>query len=184
MNNDKYYEFNIKPKNESRELVLKNVFSIIKSCFFALMIFFLIISLFVNFAWFIFSFCLIVALVCLFFQRRFYNYYDVIFVDGFLSIVKVVNNAKRKPLIRFKVDKIKKIGFVQNTTYNSTINDKTVKKIYTVNEETADNICILVNDGVNSLIILPFDERLMYCLIKFVGNNKLEKEFISKIKEN
>ena len=63
MNNDKYYEFNIKPNNEKRELILKNVFSTIKACFFALAIFFLIIALFNNFSWFIFAFCLIAGLV-------------------------------------------------------------------------------------------------------------------------
>ncbi len=184
MNNDKYYEFNIQPKNSNRELILKNVFSIVKICFFALAIFFLIIALYVNFSWVLFAFCLIAGLVCLFFQRKFYNFYDIIFVDGYLSIVKIINNAKRKTLLRFKVDRIEKIGFVGYTTYNNYINEKSIKKIFTVNEETADDVFIYVKDVNNSLIIIPYDERLMYCLIKFIGNSKLEKEFINKIKEN
>ena len=184
MNNDKYYEFNIQPKNDKKELILKNVFSLIKICFFALAIFFLIIALFVNYSWILFAFCLISGLICLFFQHKFYNFYDIIFVDGYLSIVKIVNNAKRKTLLTFKVDKIDKIGFVGCTTYNNLIGDKSIKKYYTISEETTEDVCIFVKDANNSLIILPYDERLMYCLIKFIGSSKLEKEFINIIKEN
>ncbi|MBE5744004.1 MAG: hypothetical protein E7358_04750 [Clostridiales bacterium] len=182
MNNDKYYEFNIAPKNESSELIIKNVLMVLKCCFFALTIFFLIIALFVNFSWFIFLFCLIVTLILLFFQRRFYNFYDIIFIDGFLSVVKVINNKKRKTLYRFDVKKINKIGFVGGSIYNANINDKNVKKIFTVNTESIDDVCIHVKDTSETLILLPYDERLFYCLIRFLGNSKLEKEFIDRIK--
>ncbi len=183
MNNDKYYEFNIVPKNESKELVIKKVLSLIKLIFFVLAVFFLIIALFVNFSWFLSAFCFIVAFVLLFFQHRFYNFYDIIFVDGFLSVVKIVNNSKRKPLIRFQVSKIEKIGFVGCDTYNFAIDDKNVKKIYAVNNETSNDVCIHVKDYEDTLIILPYDERLIYCLVKYIGSSKLEKQFVERVKK-
>ncbi len=184
MNNDKYYEFNIQPKNEKAEFITYKIFSIIKTIFFALSIFLFIIALFTNFAWVLLLFSLIIALVSLFFQKRFYNFHDIIFVDGYLSIVKVVNNKRRKKLIRFAVSKINKIGFIGSSFYNSLVGDKNVKKIYAINTETFDDVYIHVKDSNETLLILPYDERLMYCLIKFIGNGKLEKEFIDKIKEN
>ena len=99
-----------------------------------------------------------------------------------MSIVKIINNNKRKPLYRFQVDKIEKIGFVFDKTYNSLITDKNVKKIFTVSNETEKDVCIHVKEYDQTLIILPFDERLFYCLIKFLGASKIEKEFIERIK--
>lgn len=184
MNNNKYYEFNIQPKNESRERLLMNVFKITKIVAFVLsgVLAFMsfIYNLFLSFPAFVVICC---GFALLFFQYRFNNYYDLVFVDGEIAIVKVVNNVRRKLLHKFHVKTINMIGFCGGDTYNANFKDKNVKKYVVTNVITDKDVCILCGEVDKFLVVMPFDENFLSCIMRTVGSVKFEKEFLKKSKQ-
>lgn len=181
--NNQYFEVNISPENLTKERFLNRLF-------FTLKLIFLIISgvfayfafMFFNILWFLVAFTLTIALVFHFFERKFYNFYDLIFVDGALSIVKVYGNAKRKTITRFDCKSIKKIGLVGGETFYFYIKDKDIKKYYTKNNLNVNDLTIFIDSTEKSLLLIPYNEKLLSAIIKIIGAQKLEKGLIDKIK--
>lgn len=184
--NNKYFEFSVKPKNESREKAIKNVLFILKIiAILATVVFGYFAFMFSNLMWVFFVILLTVALVLNYFQHKFYNFYDLIFVDGDVSVSKIVNNVKRKPLIKFSAKNVDKIGVLGGQTYNLYVKDKAVKKIFISENLTERDVCFLINatDG-KTLLILPYNENLIVQILKYGSTSKLEKGFIDKVKGN
>ena len=184
MNNNRYYEFNIQPNNEKREKFLMNFFKVFKIVSFALTILFSFIGFFFsNLGWVVAAFFLLFGIIFLKFQRRFYNYYDLVFVDGEITAVKVRNNLSRFVLKRFSTKNITKIGFAGGETYSLYIKDKSVKKIKVTKDITDRDVCIYCGDVDRFMLIIPFDDKFLSCIMRFVGSLKFEKNFLGSVNE-
>ncbi len=181
--NNKYFEYGVKPKNEEREKHIKNALFAIKILFIILTVVFGYFAfMFSNLMWIFFVVFLTTALILNYFQHKFYCFYDLIFVDGDVSVTKVVNNVKRRRLISFSCKKIDKIGVLGGEVYNKYIKDKSVKKIYVTERLSPSDVCIVIGDLDKKMLLLPYDEYFLVQVLKYAGTNKLEKQFIEKIK--
>ncbi len=181
--NNRYFEFNVKPQNESKDKTLYLTFKITKFVFILIsVVFFYFAFMFDNIFWFYFVITLTITLVLWYFQLKFYNFYDFIFVDGDVSVVKIINNVRRKNLIKFNVKSIVKIGLVRSlsTTY---LNDKNIKKIYAFNKLKSNDVYILVDNGEKSILYLPYDEQFMSGVLRYNAYNKLDKDLISMLND-
>ncbi len=184
MNNNKYYEFNIQPKNEKSEKFLMNFFKAFKIVSFAITIVFSFIGFFFsNFGWVVAGFFLLFGLIFLRFQHKFYNYYDLVFVDGEITVVKVRNNVSRRVLRRFSAKKITKIGFAGGETYSLYIKDKSVKKIIVTKDVTDRDVCVFCGDLDRFMVIMPFDDKFLSCIMRYTGSLKFEKNFLVSVNE-
>ena len=68
-------------------------------------------------------------------------------------------------------------------TYLKNIKDKSIKKVYVTETLTQNDVCFLVNTtDKKTLILFPFDEHFLVQVVKYCGNNKLDKNFISQTK--
>ena len=185
MNNNKYFEFNISPKNEPMQRFLNKLMFSLKV---VVIIITVIIAYFAfmmsNSLWILTALSASIAVVLHLIQLRFYNFFDLIYVDGYLSIVKVYGNVKRKNLIRFDCKSIVKVGLAGGETYYQYLKDKQVKKIYTNESVTSDDIVLFVDDTEKYLIFMPYEERFLSNIIKMNGISKLEKGLIEKIKNS
>lgn len=184
--NNKYFEFSVKPKNENREKTIKNILFIVKIiAIISAIVFGYFAFMFTNFMWIPFVILVTIALVLHFFQKRVYNFYDFIFVDGDVSVYKIVNSVKRKMLIKFSAKNVDKIGLLGGQTYNLYLKDKLVKKISVSDNLTERDVCFLINakDG-KVLLMLPYNENFIVQVLKYGTSNKLEKGFIDKVKGN
>lgn len=181
--NNQYFEFNIAPENQPRDKFFNRLFFSLKVVMIIVTVVIAYFAfMFINFLWFFVAISITITMVFHYFQTRFYNFYDIIFVDGFISVVKVYGNAKRRTLTRFNCKSIAKIGLVGGETYFLYIKDKEVKKHYTKNAHSSNDLAIFVDGQEKSLILLPYLERLLSSIIKIIGVQKLEKGLIEKIK--
>ena len=181
--NNKYFEYAIKPKNENREKTIKNILFALKISFIVLTVVFGYFAfMFSNLMWVLFGVFLTVSLVLNYFQHKFYCFYDLIFVDGDVSVTKVINNVKRRRLLKFSCKKIEKIGFLGGETFNKYIKDKSVKKYYVTESLDGGDVCILIDDVDKKMLLFPYEEYFLVQVLKYAGPNKLEKQFIEKIK--
>lgn len=182
--NNKYFEYGVSPKNEKREKSLMTIFMTFKIIFIVLTIIMGVFAfIFSNTFWILVIFLLTIVIVLSYFQSKFYNFYDFVFVDGRVSLSKIINNKRRKPLVSFECKSIEKIGFLDGETCNKYVNDKSVKKIYVNNSLTVKDVCFLVNTTESkTLILFPFNEHFLVQVLKYSGNNKLDKDFIDNIK--
>lgn len=181
--NNKYFEYAIKPKNEKREKTIKDILFAIKIFFIVLTVVFGYFAfMFSNLMWLLFVVFLTVALVLNYFQHKFYCFYDIIFVDGDVSVTKVINNVKRRRLLKFSCKKIEKIGLFGGETFNRYIKDKTVKKVCVTETLSDGDVCILIDDTDKKLLLFPYEEYFLVQVLKYAGANKLEKQFVDKIK--
>ncbi|MBR3804524.1 MAG: hypothetical protein IKJ14_04205 [Clostridia bacterium] len=182
MNNNKYYEFNIQPTNEKRDLFFMGFFKIFKIISIILAVFFAVIAFFLwNFGWIVAGFFLLSAFIFNYLQGKFYSFYDLVFVDGDITVVKVINNKKRRVLKKFSVKSIVKIGFAGGEAYELNVNKKQVKKLYLTSTVTDQDVCMIVEDMQKYMIIMPFDDRFLSCIMRFTGSIKFEKEFLNGI---
>lgn len=185
MENNKYYEFNIQPKNERKQLFLKNIFTLLQVLFIIVFICCFFIAFFWDNIFWIFTILVgAILFVVIKLKRKFYCFFDVIFIDGDTTIVQVVNNAKRKQIIKFNYKEIVKIGAIGGETYTNYFKTNKSKTVYTVDEYTSNDICILIDNGSKYLILLPYDEKLLMCILRFTSSQKLDKDFIKKIKNS
>ena len=182
--NNKYFEFSVKPKNENQEKKVKDILFVLKIIDVILTIIIGYFAfMFSNFFWILFVILLTVALVLNFFQHKFYNFYDIIFVDGEISVSIVVNNVKRRSLFKFSSRNVIKIGFLGGETCNLYIKDKSVKKIYVSEKLTQGDVCFYINKNeTKTLLLLPYNEKIIVQILKYSGLTKLDKGFIDKIK--
>ena len=185
MENSKYYEFNIAPKNENKQRLLKNIFIFLQ----IIDVLLLAVSFITAFMWFnIFWLFVLAFSVSLYFitklKAKYYNFYDVFFIDGDISVENVINNEKRKVLVRFTTKEISKIGCMGGETYNNYITTKTVKKLYTIDEYTDSDICIFIDKGEKFLLLLPYNEKFLTYILRYTSAQKLDKDFIQKIKNS
>ena len=184
--NNKYFEFSVKPKNENREKAIKNVLFIIKIVVIvASIVFGYFAFMFTNFMWIPFVILVTVALVLNYFQHKLYNFYDIIFVDGDVSVSKIVNNLKRKSIIKFSAKNVDKIGVLGGQTYSLYIKDKSVKKIFVSENLTERDVCFLITTTNGKVLLtLPYNENFIVQILKYGSTSKLEKGFIDKVKGN
>ncbi|MBQ3235753.1 MAG: hypothetical protein IJA97_06310 [Clostridia bacterium] len=182
MNNNKYYEFNLQPKNEAKERLFMNLFKIIKIALFILSGIFAIIALiYSDIMWLLAFITITTGFVALFFQYKFYNFYDFIFIDGFVSITKVINNQRRKQIKRFPVKTINKIGFAGGETYNLYYKDRSIKKLIITKVITDKDVCILFGEEDKFLLVMPFDDKLLSCIMRYIGSGKFERGFLTSV---
>ena len=182
--NNRYFEYNVKPKNENKERFIYKILYILKLVFIILSsIAFFIAFMFDNLFWVIFTILLTATLVTWYFQLKFYNFYDFIFVDGNVSVVKIYNNTRRKNLLKFSVKSIVSIGLIGKGNYVKYHNDKNVKKIYAFNKISSKDLYFLIDNGEKFLLYLPFDEKFLSGVLRYNTQNKLEKELIQLINE-
>ncbi len=115
-------------------------------------------------------------------KNRFYVDYDYTFVTGSLRIAKVIKNIKRKPVMKFDVTNIERIGKYGSKTYNKySLMPGVVKMILTSNvtpTEGKDFYYIVVNlDGIKKLLILECTEMLMVNILRFTNRGIIEEDF-------
>lgn len=181
--NNKYFEYSVKPKNEKREKTIKNILLSIKFIFIILTVIFGYFAfMFSNLMWIIFAVLLTATLILNYFQHKFYCFYDLIFIDGDVSVTKVINNVKRRKLLAFSCKKIEKIGLLGGEAYNKYIKDKSVKKIYVTESLTKDDVCMVIGDFDKKMLLFPYNEYFLIQVLKHAGANKIEKQFVDKIK--
>ncbi len=182
--NNRYFEYGVMPKNENREKTIMTIFKVIKIIFILLLFVIGVFAFtFYNEFWILFAFLLTIVLVLHYFQCKFYNFYDFVFVDGRVSISKIINNKRRKQLISFECKTIEKIGFLDGETCNKYVKDKNVKKIYVTYTLVTKDVCFLLNTpDKKTLILFPFNEHFLVQVLKYSGNNKLDKNFIDNLK--
>lgn len=178
MNNNKYVEFSVKPKNESREKVIYLVLKYVKYLFIVVtFVFGYVAFMFSNAFWFLFAFSLLFVIGLHFFQGKIYAFFDVTFVDGDVTITKVINNVKRKRILSFTHKQVEMIGKIGGETYLKYLKDKTVKKIYLSDNLTVDDVCIYINDNVDYLVILPYNDKFLVSILRYLTKQKFEKAF-------
>lgn len=182
--NNKYFEYGVAPKNESKEKSLMMIFKIIKYVFVLIDVLVGYFAfMFINLLWVAFAISLTITLILNYFQNRFYNFYDLVFVDGRIAVSKIVNNKRRKYLVKFECKSIEKIGFLGGETYEKYLKDKEVKNVYVTDDLTSNDVCFLINTiNKKTLLLLPYNEYFLVQVLKYCGNNKLEKTFIEKFK--
>ena len=180
MNNNKYVEFNVKPKNEKREQIIMNILKVIKfiAIILAFMMFYLAFT-FNNYFWILFVSLGLFALLLHYFQVKLYSFYDVIFIDGDVTITKVVNNVKRKRILSFTYKNVEMIGKMGGETYLKYLKDKTVKKLYLTDDITVNDVCIYINGTTDYLIIMPYNDRFLASILRFLTKQKFEKTFFN-----
>ncbi len=185
--NNNMYEFSVAPVNEKFQKICYNIITV----FMVLDIIIAIAALLLG-LYFIDLFILaimlgIVALVCFFVRKKFFNFYDYIFIDGSIRIIKVVNNTKRKKVLVFDVKDIRSIGIVGGSTYEKFINYKEVKKLYGLAKGEVmdgDYVFNVYLDGTNYLLFLRKNENFLRYIVKMIGTTKLDKDFIEEIKKS
>lgn len=116
-------------------------------------------------------------------KNKFYVDYDYAFVSGSVRIAKVIKNIKRKPVIKFDISAIEKMGKYGSETYAQYEKTPGIKKsILTSNMTPADGkdfYYLVVNvDETKNLLLMECSETFMVTILKY-GNNKmiLEKDF-------
>jgi len=157
MYSNSFYECSVGPLNEKRQKTLFIVVRILKIIsiiiFVCMMIFCFMFGSWKNLLFY--GIATIIPVVCLFFlQRYFYNFYDYIFVDGSIRIIKVTNNIKRKAVLIFDYKNIIKVGLTSGECKIDTNSNK-IKKIYcTPNKLTDDDIYLYVTTNGKSYLLL------------------------------
>lgn len=115
-------------------------------------------------------------------KRRFNVSYDYTFVEDELRITKVFNGRKRKYFTTVQADRILKIGYFENQSYQSTLAGMAGKKtkFLTPNREPAEEkhfIYILVSSSIEkSLYVIECRKDLLEYLVRAAGVNKFERQ--------
>ena len=186
MNNKTLYQCSIPPQNEKIEysfykfLKVIRIFCIIFSATSALYAFY-----FSNPAWLVTLFFVLCSVGLFYIGRNFYNFYDYLFVDDEVRLIKVINNKTRKVLAKFNVKHIEKIGFTNSLEYLKYKNNNNVKKIYAISKNyDGQMIYFLVNhEGENKIILLQFNSKFLYYVLNKTSRRVLDSNFNDNLKE-
>ncbi len=186
MNNNSLYECTIPPKNIKNQRIFYFIFKVLKIIFILFAILSAIYAFFVsNFVWLVVLFFFLIAFIIGLIQEKFYNFYDYFFCDEEIKFAKVINNKKRRLIIKFKVSDINKIGFVTSSDFNKYEFIENYKKVYAKSkllDETNLYYAININ-GENKLIITSYHERFLSYILKKATNKILDGEFAETLKK-
>ena len=185
--NNNMYEFSVPPVNEKFQKMCYNLISV----FMVIDIILGVLAFFMG-LYFIDLFILaimlaVIAVVLFFVRKKFYNFYDYIFIDGSIRIIRVVNNVKRKKVLVFDVKDIKSIGMLGGSTHEKFNTNKEVKKLYGMGKGElleGDYVFNVYIDGTNYLLFLRQNETFLRYIVKMIGITKFDKDFIEKIKKS
>lgn len=181
------YEVSVGPKNEKTQKTFFVIFSILKYLNLAIIGLSLVLAISLNNLFYVIAVIFILSyLLCMFFSKKFYNFYDYSFVGGSVRIIKVVNNKIRRLTTDFDARNIISLGNLFGETYDKYIKDKNVKKLFaSPNPLTENDIAIYFNkNGNDFLLLIEYDEQLIAAITKSIGAKKLDKSFIEKIKNS
>ena len=179
------FECTTPPKNENRERVLYKTFNILKYIFIAFAIISAIIAFSIIATYLIFTLInLVLIVICLIIQYRFYNFYDYTVVENEIRVSKLINNKLRKGVIKFTTSKIIKIGFVGGEEFQK-YNDGNLKIVKAKGGYLEEiDIYFLINyNGENKLVIFKFNQKFMSHLINLTTNKVLDGNFTENLKE-
>ena len=115
-------------------------------------------------------------------KRRFNVSYDYTFVEDELRITKVFGGHKRKYLVTIPADRILKIGYCEQPSFQSTLAGMSGKKAkyLTPNHEPMEDkiwIYILLSSTIEkSLYVLECRKELLEYLVRAAGINKFERQ--------
>ncbi len=181
MNNSSLFECSIAPKNEKIErnlyLISKTIkiISLVCGIIIGVLAFYFSTPLFVLCAIF-----LINAIIWGVLQSNVYAFYDYILVDDEIRFVKVINNKKRKVIIKFIDKDIIKAGFVSSADFEKLFTNKSIKKAYAKSKLLNENDFYfhINNDTENKLVILTYNQQFLYYVLKKTSKKILDSEFI------
>ena len=116
------------------------------------------------------------------YKNKMYVDYDYTFVSGSIRLSKVINQIKRKNIMKFETSDILQLGKYGSETYEKIEASPNVKKlILTSNIEASDGkefFYLHVNkDGDHKLIIFECTEKFMATVLKFSNKTILEKDY-------
>ncbi len=180
MNNSSLYECSIAPKNEKKEYNLYIILKIVKIiCLLggfatAFLAFYLYTPIFIVSAIFFIN-----AIVWGILQTKVYAFYDYIIVDDEIRFVKVINNKRRKILIKFLDKNILKAGFVSSAEFENLYANKDIKKLYAKSKliNSGDFYFYINHNGENKLVILTYNQQFLYYVLKKTTKKILDSEF-------
>ena len=181
------YEFSKGPEKLKFHKTMYAIFSTLKYVNLAIIIIALIIAFSINnTGYFIAVLFLLSYILSWYVAKLFYNYYDYSFVEGSIRVIKVEHNKTRRLVVNFDAKNIISYGKVFGETFEKYNKNKTVKKYYACVDNATDNdLCIAFsNNGVDNLLIMPYDEGFLSVLIRYTGNRKLDKDFLESLKTN
>ena len=184
--NNNLYEFSKGPTNLKFHKTMYVIFSVLKYLNLTVIAFALVIGFSLNNVGYFFAVLFLASyLLSWYVARFFYNYYDYSYVDGSIRVIKVQHNKTRKLVVNFDAKNIVAIGKVFGETFEKHHKNKAVKKYYAcADNATESDIRIYFSEnGVNSLLIMPYDELFISVLVRYTGVRKLDKDF-TETKQN
>lgn len=125
-------------KSAKRKYIFYNVFSIVPYVIIGLWLFFIYGNLIITPKDVLFKLVLVFAPVLILFlfamfsakkRDRIFADYDYTFISGSIRVSKVINNVKRKNVIKFDTDFIEKVGKYNSETFKKIEKYSNVKKI-------------------------------------------------------
>ncbi len=139
----------------------------------------------VLFSWIIFAILLFTGVVFTIIKNKCYVDYDYTFITGTIRIAKVINQAKRRLVLKFDTVNIEKIGRYESLTYNKYLLISDIKKkILTQNSVAGKNkgfYYIVANvDGEKYLLVLECTALFISNVLKYSYKYVLEEEFNKK----
>ncbi len=181
MNNSSLYECSIAPKNEKKERILYLISKTVKII--CLVLSAIIGILAFNFSTPLFILCaifLINAIVWGVLQSKVYAFYDYILVDDEIRLIKVINNKRRKVIVRFIDKNILKAGFVSSSEFESLYENSEIKKVYAKSKILNENdfYFYINNNGEDKLVILTYNQQFLYFVLKKTSRKILDSEFV------
>ena len=184
MYNNNFYEYSVGPKKYKSQKAFFVTFSVLKWIFIVISVLFAYCGLFLdNGFWILTAFSVASAVLFFFAQRAFYNYYDYIFIEDEVRIIKVLNNKRRKKVLAFGVKSLEKIGLVNGKTIDKYLSQKTYKKVYcTPNTLTENDVYFIVNLDKKYILFLEYDEMFLTNILKVGGVKLCDEEFLNMIK--
>ncbi len=175
------YEFSLEPKKPKFQKVMAITLNALSILY--LILIFLCIALW----WFEIALIFLIQMILAMLIRNcFYNFYDYTYVDGDFRIFKLVNNKYRKRVAIFDYRNIISVGKMGGETFNNCYKDGVTHRKYAKNRFNAkesDIVVLIQKADKQILLILECDLKYTSYLIKQAGVKKLDKDFITYIKE-
>lgn len=177
---DGIYEYTNKPVNIEKRLKYSKILKIVRIFVWILtfITFFFAFNI-ANIFWILFVFLILDGIGLIYLGRKITACYDYCFVEGDVTISKVMNESKRKFLIKFQAKNISQIGSLDGKLYNSCVKNKEFTKIIAISGEPKEtDYCMIVNENENKyFIIASYDETFMNNILRFSGIRVLDQDY-------
>ncbi len=116
------------------------------------------------------------------YKNKMYVDYDYTFVSGSIRLSKVINQIKRKNIMKFDTSDILQLGKYGSDSYEKIESSPNVKKIIlTSNIEASEGkefFYLHINkEGDHKLLIFECTEKFMATVLKFSNKTILEKDY-------